>query len=65
VIQLCGSLSGLLTMVIMVIFTFQRCERLKGYLVSMGSMFILLIRVICARVITGLVCCMFIERMPT
>jgi hypothetical protein len=31
----------------------------------MGSMFILLIRVIFSRVITGLICFMFIERMLT
>ncbi len=34
-------------------------------MVSMGSIFILLIRVIRAKVFTGLVCFMFIERMPT
>ncbi len=39
--------------------------RFKGDLVSMGSMFILFIRVMCARVITGLMRFMFIERMLT
>ena len=31
----------------------------------MGSMFILIITVVCTRVITGLICFMFIERMLT
>ncbi len=57
--------SGLLTKVSFRVISVTRDLRFKGYLVSMGSMFILLIRVICARVITGLSCFMFIERMLT
>ena len=64
VIQLCGSLCVIVSTLDWVI-SVTRGLRFKGYLVSMGSMFILLIRVICTRVITGLICFMFIERMLT